>query len=1055
VPRFRLTTPFHRAWSTVAVAAVAFGVISALPAGGVVDASAHGATARAIPVRLLAHDVSHAIARQPRVHAHVTRRRMDVSAVIISPLARLLPKPKRTLASASHALAPVTIGSFEGTAGPGGYNPGDPNGDIGLTQYVQAVNLRLAVFSRAAPHTTLARLTNAQFWSGLSGPDGGGLCATSPSGDPSVQYDRLADRWVYSEFAFAVDGTGSPVAPFVQCVAVSSSPDATGTWYRYAFQVSTTKFPDYPKLGVWSDGYYLSYNQFDLTTGAFAGAGALALERSKMLTGSAAQARYFDLQSVNPGLGGMLPATMEGTNLPPVAPAGAADELYLQSLDDPNDANDRLQMWAFHVDWSAPVTGSHFYPVADLPVNIFSSAFGCADSNGALTTDCILQPQTTLMLDEVAAVVQGGGIVIPQLMYHLDYVRDLGGTQHLVATQTVNVGSNHAAVRWYELRNGAGTWSVGAQGTYAPDSDSRFMSSGGIDNSGELAIAYSITSSTTYPSLSYTGRLPGDPAGSMSIAETSLYAGSVSQIDSNRWGDYSSLSLDPIDLCTFWYTGQYVGAATGGNWRTRIGAFNFSTCVPRSPTPPLLTADPTWSTPIVREGQTITRAAGTFSGAVSATYQWRRCDRYGLSCIDIPGETALTHVFTAADAAGDRTVRLQETVTNATGTVVAASTATPVVQSLVPVNTVRPVITGTAQAGQTLTTTTGTWVSSSPMSYTYRWRLCTPTCAFIAGATSASYVVSPADVGSTIDVIVSGTNTGGGTDANADPTGIVQAAPPAPVTPPSGGGGSGGSSGGSSGGGGGTGGALDLAVTGYQNPANPQPGDNVTYVLSVDDLTPNQLAQSVYLNVTLPGGVSLLTTYADRGSGCIVLSVTQLRCYLDFLSGQAPHANVLITAKVTAAGTQVLVATVTAQQSESSLTNNTLTLTYTSGSGTTSPPTVPGGLNGDGTPTVTQDTRKPTVHALLTSAKRGAVAKLRFKIYDDHGIAKAITTVKRGTTNVGKASTGFGPVVFGSVYYVGWRVPAKAAKGMYTFCVTAVDRAGNKSARACAPVALR
>ena len=184
-----------------------------------------------------------------------------------------------------------------------------------------------------------------------------------------------------------------------------------------------------------------------------------------------------------------------------------------------------------------------------------------------------------------------------------------------------------------------------------------------------------------------------------------------------------------------------------------------------------------------------------------------------------------------------------------------------------------------------------------------------------------------------------------------------------------------------------------------------------------------------------------------------MVSATQLRCYLDFLSGQAPHANVLITAKVIGAGTQVLVATVTAQQSESSLANNTLTLTSTSGS--TSTPTAPVGLNGDGTPTVTQDKKKPTARALLTAAKRGGVAKLRFKIYDDHGIAKAITTVKRGTTVIGKATTGYGPVVSGSVYYVGWRVPRKAAKGKYTFCVTAIDRAGNKSAQSCAPVALK
>jgi hypothetical protein len=234
---------------------------------------------------------------------------------------------------------------------------------------------------------------------------------------------------------------------------------------------------------------------------------------------------------------------------------------------------------------------------------------------------------------------------------------------------------------------------------------------------------------------------------------------------------------------------------------------------------------------------------------------------------------------------------------------------------------------------------------------------------------------------------------------------------------------------------------------------NPQPGDNVTYALSVDDLTPNQLAQSLFLNVTLPAGVSLVTTYVDRGSGCTALSATQLSCYLDYLSGQAPHANVLITAKVIAAGTHVLSATATAQQSESSLTNNTLTLTYTAGA--SSAGTVPVGLNGDGTPTKKQDKKKPTAEALFTSGVRGAVAKLRFKIYDDQGVAKALTTIKRGATVVATTSTGYGPVAFGSVYYVGWHVPTQAAKGNYWFCVAAVDRAGNKSAQSCAPLALK
>jgi hypothetical protein len=569
---------------------------------------------------------------------------------------------------------------------------------------------------------------------------------------------------------------------------------------------------------------------------------------------------------------------------------------------------------------------------------------------------------------------------------------------------------------------------------------SRYLPSAAFDNSGNVGLGFVKTDATMFPSTAYTNATDG------AFGEVDIDAGTAPFTTSTTYGGGTSLSLDPIDLCTFWFVGPLPQSA---GQSASIDSFSFPGCAASTSQPPVITANPTLFAPLVREGLTITGTPATFTGATAVAYQWRRCDVRGFNCIDIPGANATTYVMTAADAVGDRTLRFQETDTNANGSSIAVSTDTTIVQSIPPVNTVRPVISGTAQVGQVLSVTHGTWTSSSPLSYTYRWRRCSAgVCANISGANASTYTPTVADVASTVDAIVSATNTGGGTDANAVETGAVAAAAAA-----SSGGSGGGSSGG--GGGGGTGGALDLAVTGYQNPANPKPGDNVTYVLSVDDLTPNQLAQSVYLNVTLPAGVSLLTTYADRGSGCTVLSATQLRCYLDFLSGQAPHANVLITAKVTAAGTQVLVATVTAQQSESSLTNNTLTLTYISGSGTTSPPTVPGGLNGDGTPTVAQDKKKPTVHALLTSAKRGAVAKLRFKIYDDHGIAKAITTVKRGTTIVGRASTGYGPVAFGSVYYVGWRVPKRAAKGTYTFCVTAVDRAGNKSARSCAPVALR
>jgi len=164
------------------------------------------------------------------------------------------------------------------------------------------------------------------------------------------------------------------------------------------------------------------------------------------------------------------------------------------------------------------------------------------------------------MLRRVAAVVQGGGIVIPQLMYHLDYVRRPRGTQHLVATQTVNAGKTTAAVRWYELRTRRNL-SVGAQRHLrAGTTDSRFMSSAASDNSGELAIAYSITSSTNL-SVAQVHGAPARRPCRLDVDRRNLAACRVVVADRlQQWGDYSSLSLDPIDLCTFWVHGVNTSA---------------------------------------------------------------------------------------------------------------------------------------------------------------------------------------------------------------------------------------------------------------------------------------------------------------------------------------------------------------------------------------------------------------------------------------------------------------------------------------------------------------
>ncbi|HEX4678939.1 MAG TPA: hypothetical protein VH210_07020 [Gaiellaceae bacterium] len=936
----------------------------------------------------------------------------------------------------------------------------NPSSDIGKTQYLVGDHDGYAVFSRtwvANGGRTLAFATRTTFWAGI-GPamDAAGLCATSPQGEPSVAYDWQADSWVVSEAAYAVDSNNNPTGPFVECVAVSTGPDATGTWNRYVFQVSTTLYPDHPTIGVWSDGYYLSFNQHT-SDGTWAGAGALAMERTKMLQGLSAQSRYFDLENVTPGLGGLLPANINGYN----QPAANAPELYLQAHDDTvNNTHDRLEIWGFHVDWTAPVTGSTFQPLVNIPLNTqgagYRSTFSCADPgnpNGYWTA-CLAGRPTVLgdpafPLEPLSVVYSDTADALPQLGGRLEWGRSPGGNETLAATATQDMAGGYATPAWFKLTNiGGAGWGIGARGFFDPaDSTSRYLPSSAFDNSGNVALGYVKTSASTFLTTAFTNA-------SANSTETNIDAGTVPWTTNHTYGGGTSLSLDPIDLCTFWFTGPL---PDGGGHVNSIDNFSFNSCAASTTQPPLLTADPTLFAPLVREGLTITGTAAGFSGGTSTTYQWRRCDTHGLNCVDIPGEVATTHLMTAADAVGDRTLRFQQKETNGNGTSIAISADTTIVQSIPPANTVRPVITGTPQAGRALATTTGTWTSSSPLSYTYRWRRCTSgVCVNISGANAASYTLTSADVGSTIDAVVSATNTGGGTDANALATASIVAA--TVVAPPvSGGGGGGGGTGG-----GGTGGALDLSVTGYQTPSNPQLGDTVTYVLAVNDLTSNQLAQNVNLTVTLPAGVSLVSTSADRGSGCTATSATQVKCFLDFLSGQAPRANVLISAKVNTAGSQVLTATVTAQQSESSLTNNTLTLTYTAGATTTTttPATktsggVPVGLNGDGTPTKKQDKKKPTSKALSSSGKRGHSAQLRFKVYDEHGVAKVVTKVKWNSTVVGTPSTGFGPVAYGSTYFLPWYVPTKAAKGHYSFCVVAYDRAGNKSAQSCAPLALK
>ncbi len=278
-----------------------------------------------------------------------------------------------------------------------------------------------------------------------------------------------------------------------------------------------------------------------------------------MLLGNPATLIYYDLYPVNPDLGGMLPSNIEGNAAPP---AGTPN--YFVEMDDDTWGfpTDQLQFWAFHVDWVTPANSSFTYQNT-LTTDPFDTDL-CGYSR-----ECIEQPGTDQKVDAIP----------DRLMYSLQY-RNFGTHQSMVVNHTVDVGGDQAGVRWYELRRTTGDWSIYQQGDYAPDGDNRWMGSASMDNLGNIALGYSVSSATTYPSVHYTGRLEADPLGVMTLGENAIVEGGGSQLGVSRWGDYSMMDVDPADDCTFWYTQEYVADTGQWNWATRIGSFKLPGCGP-------------------------------------------------------------------------------------------------------------------------------------------------------------------------------------------------------------------------------------------------------------------------------------------------------------------------------------------------------------------------------------------------------------------------------------------------------------------------------------------
>jgi hypothetical protein len=436
----------------------------------------------------------------------------------------------------SAALGPLVsasnILSFDGVSNRNGLVPSDSNASVGANQIVETVNVSYQVFSMAGS-SLLGPLDISSIWFGF-----GGVCQSGPNfSDPVVLYDKAAGRWFIAQIA-----SSNAFASGTECIAVSTSSDATGSFNRYAFSFATLN--DYPKFGVWPDAYYASYNMF--SGSSFAGAQACAYNRGAMLAGGVASAVCFQRPSSDSSL---LPSDLDGTTPPPAG----EPSFYLGIAN-----SSSLNLYRFHVDFITPSSSTFTGPI-NIPVASFSEACG-----GDRT--CIPQAGTTQLLDSLG----------DRLMFRLAY-RNFGSHEALVATHSiVNVSS--AAVRWYEIRSPNATPLLWQQATYAPDASYRWMGSIAMDKFGNIALGYSLSSSTLFPSIAFTGQGLGDNSGIME-AESRIITGGGGQTgfaNANRWGDYSSMAVDPNDDATFIYTNQYFPTTSAGNWTTRIASFKLA-----------------------------------------------------------------------------------------------------------------------------------------------------------------------------------------------------------------------------------------------------------------------------------------------------------------------------------------------------------------------------------------------------------------------------------------------------------------------------------------------
>jgi uncharacterized repeat protein (TIGR01451 family) len=470
-----------------------------------------------------------------------------------------------------------------GFPGISGGNPPDTNGVAGSNDYIQTINVSFEIWDKTGAHLAGPTAFTTLF---ASGTPTGTPCDNGFTSDPVVLYDPQADRFILTILAFAgfeppPAAPRTPIPPFYECIAVSKTSDPVGGgWYKYALLAHPTDLNDFPKLGVWPDAYYMSANMNGCCGGGTY-VRVWAMDKSSILGGGALNEQHFDVQS---GYNSLLPSNMSGGTPPP------ASEPNVFAAIDYND-NNVIYLWNFHVDWAVPANSTFGVGAGHTPDNTVTVA------PYTHLTAAIPQPGTTdHFLDPLG----------DRLNYPAQY-RNVGGVESLWLNHPVDTGGNVSGIRWYEVHDPSGSPTLYQQGTWDNGGDgvNRWMGAIAADRFGNMAVGYNVSdSSSVSPGIRYAGRLASDAFGTLGQGEATLIAGAGNLLNctvdsqctgdgtpascctgvgtgtcgstcTGRWGDYSGMSVDPVDECTFWFTGEYV---TGGGNRTQIGKFLLPGC---------------------------------------------------------------------------------------------------------------------------------------------------------------------------------------------------------------------------------------------------------------------------------------------------------------------------------------------------------------------------------------------------------------------------------------------------------------------------------------------